>query len=1050
MTTGSPHEVVLASAGTGKTFELTSRLIRLLCGGCDPATILASTFTRKAAGEILDRVLERLASAAMDEGALRQLQEHVDPALDRARCAALVARLARDIADVQVMTLDAIFSRLAGAFPLELGVRPGWRIVSDHEDRALRRMALIRLLEQEPRNDLARFVAMIHANAASRRVFEVLEELVGKSHVAYLRAGRREEPWRRIGPRTRPLDEQHLAAAIDNLRLAPLPEDKKGDERKRFRTAHDRAILAAGSGDWEALLTKGIARCVAIGQETYSRVEIPASLASAYRPIVDHALAILLARLLDRNKAALAMTARFDREYRRLKARHGLLSFDDLPRLLAGGHDTLIRFYERLDARVDHLLLDEFQDTSLDQFRALEPMIDELLSCGDGSRSVFVVGDVKQSLYMWRDAEPTLLPSLFRRYEQLNARTLSRSYRSSPVVLDAVDRVFGSLPANPIAGTEQALLGWADGFVPHEAAHEDRPGVAVLRVAETDATNVAERRWAAIETAVQRTVRIRGEAPGASIGILTRTNSMVADLIDDLRRRGIPASEEGGNALTDSPSVSAALSLIRLADHPGDSAAGFHVSTGPIGAVVGLDGKSEAAAASVSRRVRRRLMDEGCAAMLEWIFERCASGMNAGESARFEQLIDLARGFDREPGSRPGDFVDLVEQVRVEAPGAEPVRVMTIHRSKGLEFDAVILPNLERGWNCGIADVIVDQGEGGADDEGPTVTLSPSALLREVDPEVAAIWTRARARHLYEQMCALYVAMTRAAHILEMIVHPRPGKAGGTCPLSAAGVLCGALAPDEAMEPGRVLWTAPSSDEAATFRYLRAQTTDQAPPPESVRVRLAPSAREPARRLARTSPSGLAATDHPRLFQMGSNEAAMTAGTLIHACLSRVPWIPEPRMDEEALLAIADGLGIDRARARSIIERFGAFLDSDLARRLLARDQYDHREPRAQRIEVRCEWPFAALDRESNAVLSGAFDRLVIGWSGDRAVWADVIDYKTDSIAGEDDLTRRGEHYRPQIRAYQRAAGELFGLDPASVTARLVFTEAGAVVDSDA
>ena len=139
----SPHAVVLASAGTGKTFRLTMRFIRVLSGGVDPAMVLATTFTRKAAGEILDRLIRVLCEAALgDDATLALLREHASPSLTPESCLAIVGRLASRIDRLGVQTLDAFFARLAGAVGLDVGLPPGWSIAEQPELEELSRQAL--------------------------------------------------------------------------------------------------------------------------------------------------------------------------------------------------------------------------------------------------------------------------------------------------------------------------------------------------------------------------------------------------------------------------------------------------------------------------------------------------------------------------------------------------------------------------------------------------------------------------------------------------------------------------------------------------------------------------------------------------------------------------------------------------------------------------------------------------------------------------------------------------------------------------------------------
>src|SRR6185436_16602214 len=167
----------------------------------------------------------------------------------------------------------------------------------------------------------------------------------------------------------------------------------------------------------------------------------------------------------------------------------GWLRFDDVPRLLRDATRRLDDLYYRLDGRIDHLLLDEFQDTSLDQFDILRPIMEELVSQGDEhqSRSVLCVGDVKQSLYSWRGAEPELLPALSLVWPQLEPDELHENFRSSPFILDVVNTVFKSVAENAALreSGRAAAERFGAGFVAHVAHQAKLPGEVRLTVAAT-------------------------------------------------------------------------------------------------------------------------------------------------------------------------------------------------------------------------------------------------------------------------------------------------------------------------------------------------------------------------------------------------------------------------------------------------------------------------------------------------------------------------------------------------------------------------------------
>ena len=139
----SPHRLLRASAGTGKTHQLATHFAALLAAGVEPRRVLATTFTRKAAGEILDRVLERFVEAARDDAKGERVRAELT-----STARALGAELARELGNFQVRTLDAFFVQVARLFAYELALAPEWHIVDEVEDEALRADVLAGLIAE--------------------------------------------------------------------------------------------------------------------------------------------------------------------------------------------------------------------------------------------------------------------------------------------------------------------------------------------------------------------------------------------------------------------------------------------------------------------------------------------------------------------------------------------------------------------------------------------------------------------------------------------------------------------------------------------------------------------------------------------------------------------------------------------------------------------------------------------------------------------------------------------------------------------------------------
>ena len=153
------NERLIANAGSGKTYALTTRMIQLLAQGVEPRKIAALTFTRKSAGEFLCAVFERLAEAALDPKKLAELQtkEHLKD-LDAVRCRSLLVKLASQIGCLGMGTIDSLFARIARAFPLESGLAEDFAMAGESEIQAARERTLAALFETESSTPLSEFI----------------------------------------------------------------------------------------------------------------------------------------------------------------------------------------------------------------------------------------------------------------------------------------------------------------------------------------------------------------------------------------------------------------------------------------------------------------------------------------------------------------------------------------------------------------------------------------------------------------------------------------------------------------------------------------------------------------------------------------------------------------------------------------------------------------------------------------------------------------------------------------------------------------------------
>jgi len=1066
-----PRELVLASAGSGKTYHLSSRIIGLVAAGAPAEEILASTFTRKAAGEILERVLVRIAEGAIEPKKARELGRDAHASLtDSGACRRLLARLLADLNQMNVGTLDAFFGRVARSFFQELGLAPGWIIADTPTQERLRTEAVQAALAGADREEMAQLLRMLSGEDASRPVHDVLVEkmdaLIG---IRRQLAPEAVDPWSPdfgVSDPPSSVELQTKAAALaKELRGLEVPNTKAGTPIKGWITARDKAAAAIENLDWETAFHGGIGGKIQGGEDSFSSRPIEPPYLDVFARASELALIDMAPRLRRQSEAMGHLAELLETELDRAQGRAGAYRFDDIAYLLGGPDPTggRLDLHYRLDQQVRHLLLDEFQDTSLEQWRALEPLADELLSGHLDERAGVIVADTKQSIYGWRGARPELVHRVGERYG-LTGDTMDKSWRSSSVVLDFVADVFRDLPADPVVQEidvgPRVATEWMEDFT-ELAAARDLPGHVCVHLAPEDLGRGAVKPRL-LRRAAEIVRDLHEQMPGRTIGVLVRRNAIVARLIDELSALGVRASGEGGTPLTDTAPVNAILSLLRLADHPSHRAAAYHVANTPLGEIVGFrDREDGASARALATRVRSRLLADGYGPTLAaWVGD-LAPRCNTREVLRLLQLVELGHRWDGRPTLRPGDFARYVAGQSVEDPSAAPIQVMTVHRSKGLEFDVVVLPELYGSLAPGGRRGRVVLPVRDADGRVVRVYAGVSRDVRAFFPDMEAAEGEMRAAEFRDDLSVLYVALTRAKYALHLIV-PAASDPKKTLPKHSAQLIRSALAltvdpageatvlferGDPAWSQGLAGGAEPAGAAEPAGEIAPAATAQPARPAEPSGPLLRAATTGPGRNLARRSPSSLEGGSRVDLaLALGLGGAfARQRGSTIHAFCEAIEWIEDGLPDDDTLTAIARGVttGWSDDERSALIEDFRGWMEVEAIRRALSRDAYPSGPGTVVRVET--ELPF--VRRVGDTIQEGTIDRLVVIEREGQVVGAEILDFKTDRIEGGDDaaLAAKAAYYRPQVEAYCEVAREQHGLAADAVTGKLVFFGAESV-----
>jgi len=1078
------HLRILASAGSGKTWALSTRYLQLVRRGARPNGILASTFTRLAAGEIRDRILARVADAVDDPDACEHLRRDLEiGSLSRQDAVALLAGLAANMHDMNIRTLDSFFASIVQSFPLEVDIPLGCRIVDDDEGGALRIEAIRRMLDEQDPQPLVETLRLLTRGDPERGVMKSIDRVVETFYSIFLET--EDHAWESL-PEMR---EQPIAIVAD------LVEDLCGLEvpgRSQRLDAHRKACDYALDRSWRNFLGVGFARAIAVGKSSYyGRIE--PHVRAVYEPLVLHARNSTINLYRHWNLATRDLLRRFARQYDALKRERGVMTFQDLTQALdrAGCIGTLDDICYRLDRRIEHVLLDEFQDTSIPQWRAIAEPLRELVSDETTGRTLFCVGDLKQSIYEWRDASPEILDNLPELLfgkgageTQLPSKILEVSWRSARPVIDAVNAVFGSMAdAAPLEKSPSVAEAWSRAFTKHAIAkrNEGLAGYVELRIVDPDAGDdecnsnplglgddgIADeddsrddeadgdagdgRAKACRITASIRLAReLNQAAPHLSIGILARSNALANDLLFRMQHLSMPASGPGGGPLTDVAPVNVILDLLQMAECPEDTAAAFHVQQSPLGDAIGLTNFRHAGERrTVARSIRRETLERGFGPLIARLVAVIAAKCSPREWSRLIHLVGLAESVDATGSRDVASLIKVVDSRQVADPRPAPIQVLTIHKAKGLEFDAVILPELGSSLEDKSPKIAYEREEitGRITRITRGVRKEVRELLADIksDFDIEPLYQRMADKHARESLCMLYVAMTRARQALYMMIDPprftKDGAVNKQDLRTLAGLVWTGLSPGgRAPKPGTVI---PKGDEA-WWRHGDASKMERAVPPQGIApqsIAVAPPRTDRHKAMLTLSPSqeGRRAVLRQELQPIDRDN--IDRGVAMHALFEQIEWL--------------DDFAIGDADLRSLVaarmpRRDGRWVEARVREFRNAMKQQGIRDalrapPRLQsnRLRVWRERPFARLTE--SGLQQGVIDRLEVEFDDRaprRAVRARLFDYKTDAVTVET-LDAAALKYSAQIAAYRDAVAETFAIDSAAIECILLFAPAG-------
>jgi ATP-dependent helicase/nuclease subunit A len=1068
-----------APAGSGKTTVLTERLLRLLSEVDQPEEILAITFTRKAAAEMRARVLKAL-HGQIDTTTAQGARMRAFANAAMARAATRGWDLSRDPGRLHIQTIDSLNFRLATQ--LTVTAKAGGTLViteqphelynhaarqtlsaAEHDEQLAADVELLferldnnwgnvqRLLADmlRQRGHWLRYVLQHEPGALCARISRSLEEIV-RDHLravcAILPVALRTRASALPGVGALSNDSDTLRAW---KRLAALTLTTKSDWR--------RAISRSLGHEYESAEAKGALRAAieslsgiaGFREALLELAALPAAALSETDAAAIEALSRVLRSAAVHLQAQFAVTGRVDHTYVAGAAREALTD-SGLPTDLA----------LRMGMSLRHILVDEFQDTSLAQFDLIEALVAGWEE-GDG-RTLFVVGDPMQSIYQFREAEVGLFLRARDRgigAVRMELLQLTRNFRSVPGLIDWINQAFTNLfpPEDDLRASA----------VSYTRSVAGRSGVAGRNgVTRTMPVRVRlfdnDERETEIAAIIERIAELKGRDPGATVAVLVASRSHAAPIITGLEACKIDAVGIDLVPLRELSVVRDLVALLEATHHLGDRTAWLTVLRAPwcglsLETLTVLSQRRDSllvweamadeqrlarcSPENLARVMRVRgvletaLQSRYSRPLADWL-ELTWLRLGAAD-AYLEQDLRHARAFFSALSERvargewagPQDLESLLGDLFAQplTSASNPVQLMTIHRAKGLEFDHVFVPSLDRELNRGREPLLrwldLPRNEGQSD-----LIMAPAPTVGDDEGgEVSGYIKRLtgkRARN--EQVRLLYVAATRARQTLELTAAPKTRADGATAPRTGTLLarLWPAVAPTEESvrfdaaievareEPGGGTVVAPPKPEQLEFGW-----SDTPPQPAASR----------GRRLLSTwslptvilgpellhLPISHQSLELPEFSWVG--ETARHIGTVVHAALESyamsvaLPSKEAIEAQRESYLYQLRRHGVpagdlERA-ATTVVEALTRTVGDERGLWIFAAE---HREQRS-------EWALTgiAAGRLTNVVI----DRSFIDRDGTR--W--VIDFKTSRHEGgnlEAFLEREMTRYRSQLETY--------------------------------
>lgn len=685
-----------ASAGSGKTFNLSVRVVSLILKGAKINSIMALTFTNKAAAEMKFKIVDLFLNLEKKDAELNEIVAQTG--LSKTQILTKRDELKPEFlsSNLKISTIDSFFSTIIKSFSLNLGISPDFKVIEENEFKSLVRAEFLNSLSKDDIKYLANFVVN-DEYANLEKSLKLIESLYEKSDDFNFKKdaffpssdkiskilARIESFFINKGLGTRGLNTLKQGTPQDIVNRGFISKDsfEYWDYKSKFDLSVDKDLV---------LLKEHLREYfIALEEYKFSNLGTLLEIYESARKRVS----------IKENKLTYFDITKFAYE---------LLSKDEFRELL----------YFRLDAKITHLLIDEFQDTSVLQYKILKPLIDEIVAGygQNGLGSFFYVGDTKQSIYRFRGGVKELFDRLKDDFSQIKTKSLDTNYRSDGVIVEFVNSLFKGLPN--FEYEEQKI----------SQNHKDKGFVEVVSTSD----NVAKKAALKAKEMVDLGVYL------GDIAILCWKNADIDLIKKELDDLGIPSSGVGGELLFNTPFPRAILECIK-----------FHITGEEIYAknVFSLIGKDPSKNSLNLKKTTPQTVIE-VAKSLDISLDKISHFIEI--SKKYNSPIHLAFGYD---DTKSGDDEK------------NSITLMTIHKSKGLEFDHLI---------------VCDRISGDSKDEDKILQEFDAVNFKwkfaykvsgreKIDINYAKLLEKSNQLKNEENLNKIYVALTRAVHSLTIV-----------------------------------------------------------------------------------------------------------------------------------------------------------------------------------------------------------------------------------------------------------------------------------------